>query len=450
MPFLSFRDMKSFQVGFSTVVGMVCGVLLCAILAAPLGGCKKDVDEEKPKVFIDLPVENSAFLTTDTIQVLCRATDNEQVKSLVIEVVDSNFMPTGNSRTYPVSGSDVLFSTPFPVNLLFNEGGTHYLVVRASDGRNQGSAFRKVLLQAVPRELEGFVVTTATTNLVRVHTGNAGFGGWTQRLETQVDFAGAAFNFRQNIYGVAGGELGNATFYETGEWSPINVLQGFGTAGLPWYAGMWFFPDPGEFLLLLNEPRLRVFDHLAQGLIGFPLQVEHRPLRAWATPERYYVLERPITQPQLSLATYARPGLLLSFLAMPGQVHGIFRRNAEEIFIWADAPGGLRLILLNEVSNLQQVIYTRPGESIRGVDQISTGVFVLSTNAGMYRYNFGNGGTFVLSSSPGLFAVRHEPVQGFFYGISGNQLVRLTPNGVPVGSFTFSQPVRAFAFDYNR
>ncbi len=442
--------MKSFQIRFSTTVNKAlvhCSMLLLALLAL---SCNEEKDEEAPLVLISAPFENQNFNTIDTLLVTFTATDNERVLSVDIEILDENFQPVGQKYTYLVSDNPLNFGTDFLLDKPQLESGIYYVVVRASDGSNQGSAYRKIWLNAIPLELEGIFVATASFNNVKVYSRPPDSSLWTEHLDRQVDFVGAALNYKQNIFGLAGGELGDAVFYETGEWQPLQTVDGPGFPSLPFFTGLSFSNDVDEFLLLLSEPRLRVYDAFAAGLIGFPLQVEHRPVSAYAIGDKYFVVEKPITNNNYSLATYARPGLLLSFLAVPGPVRGMFAKTPEEVFVWVDGTSGARLSILNTVTNLFSIIFERSGESLKSADRISQNEFVFSTSAGLFRYNFSTGATVVISNSVSPSVVKYESISGLLYTSSATLLQRYTLTGQFAGSESFNQNIRYFGFDYNR
>ncbi len=442
--------MKSFQKYFSTSVHN--GIALCLIMLIGLFAlsCDKGGDTQSPLVTIQQPFENQPFNTVDTIFVSVTATDNERVASLDIEILDENFQPVGQKRTYIVEGATVNFGTNFEMDLPDLSTGFYYLTARANDGSNIGSAYRKIVLNAIPLELERIFVATASSNNVKVYSRLPEASVFTLHLDRQADFAGAALSYRKNIFGLAGGVVGDALFYETGEWQVLQSLAGPGFPGLPFFTGLSFSADVQEFLLLQSEPRLRVYDQFAAGLNGFALQEEQRPVSAYAVDERYYVVEKPITNPNHSLAIYSRPGLLMNFLAIAGPAKGVYRKSDNEVFVWVAAGSGAQLRILNITTYLFSTVFERQGETLKSADEISQGVFVFSTSAGLFRYSFSSGGTTVISNSLSPEEVRYESLSGLIYTSSGNVLQRFSLAGQLAGSETFSQPVRYFGFDYNR
>lgn len=441
--------MKSFQWWFLTRVHSFPKGLFILLLAALFFGCKEDEDEESPKVFMEMPIENQLVMSVDTFEVRARISDNNQVSYVEIDLLDQNFATVISKQRFPVSGSDFTFSTDFMLDAPFIDPGPYYLNVRAFDGRNIGSGFRQISVAVAPRTLDQIIVITSSNFSARVLTRSDNLL-WQERFQLQIDYAGAALNFRQNLLCMAGGTIGDAVFYETGDFEIQSTVPGLGAPSFPYFAGVEFDSETQEFLLLQNEPRLRTFDKNGFGITGFPLQENHRPYDVFDVANYYFVVEKPITNPNYILSKYARPGLLLSALATDGHVLGVFEKSDNELFIWVAANNQVQLKILNLNSNLLSSPYERNGEILYDVVQVAPNTFVFSTSQGLYRYSYSNGGTLVLDAGFTAEKLFFESLSETIYGISGQQLHRITTMGEFISTEDFAQPVKWIGFDYNR
>jgi hypothetical protein len=239
-------------------------------------------------------------------------------------------------------------------------------------------------------------------------------------------------------------------FYETEEFNVVNTIPGFGELSLPFFLGINYQPETREFALLLREPRLRTFDKFGQPVNSFNLVDNHLPLSIYDLGDRYHLCEKPVANLNHIFTSYARPGLLMSSLFVEGPVRGVFRKSVDELFVWIDAPDQVQLRILNTAGNLFSSPYNRDGEQLHDVLAISSNTFVIATSAGIFRYNYGNGGTVVLNSEIIADKLFYERISGTIYAISGNEMTRLTPEGAVMQTNVFSQQVRHVAFDYNR
>jgi len=419
-------------------------------MAATFTGCKEDGDEEPPKVFTLAPFENQTFLSTDTIQAEANITDNEQVVSVDLEILDIDFNQVSTKRSYQVSGTNIEFGQLFPIGNPSLETGDYYLAFRASDGENVGSAFVKIRINAIPRELEGVFVVTVSNNLTRIYHREVGSSTFEAENDLFADAVGAALNYKDNILAVAGGDVGDALFLETEEYQTVNSLPGFGNPGLPYFVTLRFDSENERFYLSQRDGIIRTFDGIGSSLAAFDGLKNHQALGLFSSGNDLYASEKEIDGPIHTLTRYTESGLLLNAFPVAGEVVGLFRRSEFEEFVWVDDPEGLELRLLNKTTELLSLPYQRLDERLYGVVRVSSNAFVISTSDGLLRYNYSNGGTTILSGSAPAGSLFFDDLNQLVYLVNGNELSIYGVNGEDLGTATFNEPVLYVGFDYNR
>ncbi len=441
--------MKSFQCTFSTSVYSVSNALILLVLPLLFFACKKDSDQEPPLVTIQSPYENQPFSTVDTISVVISATDNEQIKSIIFELLDSDYNLIGSQKTYSVSGSPIQFGIDYSVNQPFLSSGSYYFAARASDGGNIGSAYVKILLTAIPRVIDQFLVVTKSTSTAHVFS-STDFTSWTEKLQVGTDFKAAALNYRQNVLGITGGDSGDANFYNTGDFSIGNSISNFGTPSLDYFLGLDWDVDNKKFILLQNDPQYRVLDELGNPLSSGSLQQGFRPQKSFQTNGKIYVDQKSITSSSRILSSFAYSGQLINSYTVSGSVKSVSKKSQNADFVWIDADSGTRLALTNESNNLISTAYSRANEPLLAVAKVSSGVFLIATSTGIYRYSYADGSTVVLNQSLQVTQLYYESLDGLIYAVNGNTLYRLTSTGQLVDSKNFVNPIVFFGIDYNR
>ncbi|HKL02311.1 MAG TPA: hypothetical protein VJ911_01495, partial [Cryomorphaceae bacterium] len=228
--------MKSFTAQFLTLVHTAAITLIAGLLAM-LSGCKEDVDEDPPRVFISTPFENQPISSIDTIYVSATITDNERVAYVEIDLLDQNFSSVTDPIRFNTSGTEESFGYEFYLNEPFLTSGVYYFTVRAGDGENVGSAYKQVNLSAIPREIDQFVAVTYSFNNVDIYKGSS-LQSWDLLVNRFADFQGAALNYRQNILGVAGGVVGDANFYNLDDGEVLVAYTGMGEPSIPYFRGL--------------------------------------------------------------------------------------------------------------------------------------------------------------------------------------------------------------------
>lgn len=431
---------------FSTLVHLS----LLSFALASFSGCKEEGDEEPPLVFIDSPFENQTFQSTDTIQAAATISDNEQVVFVDLELLDLDFNQVSVKGRYQVSGSNVEFGQFFPIGNPDLETGDYYLAFRASDGENVGSAFVKIRINAIPRELEGVFVVTVQNNQTRIYRREEGASTFEFEADFFSDAVGAALNYRDNILALAGGDVGDAVFLETEEYQIVNSLPGFGTPDLPYFVTIDFDTETERFYLSQRNGIIRLFDEVGSGLASFDGLANHLAFGLFGGGTDVYASEKEIDGPIHSLTRYTESGLLLNVFPVSGEVVGLFPRSGFEEFVWIDDPEGLELRILDTSTELLSLPYQRPGDRLYGVVRVSSNTFVISTSNGLLRYNYSNGGTIVLSSSAPTGKLYFDDLNELIYLVDGNEFLIFSVSGQELGSVSFGEPILYVGFDYNR
>lgn len=435
--------MKSFAKRFLTFVQ--CAAIVCIFCH-----CDKDEgDTEGPRIIQQLPVDNQIFSTVDTIPFLAQITDNESVRFVEISVLDLNFIPVLPKTRINYGIGTVNFAFDYILDGALLESGSYVLGLTAGDSQNTTTSYRQVLLTAVERVIERYYVATGQSNNTVLFSG-PNLASMSPALSLQMNLRGTALNYRQNIIGLVGGSLGDATFYATTDLEVKNNYPGFGNAAFPYFLGLEYSTATERFVILQNAPRLQILDQLSAPLSGVDLLPSYLPQQAWDESGYYFVDEKQVSGPLRFLTRYSYPGLRVASSAVPGKVVQVFRLSNDAVFVWVNAPGGTELSILNLESNLVQPVYQRPGESLKDAIPIAPNTFMISTSGGLYRYNYGNGGTAVLQSGYSPERLYYEEISGRFYATDGATLTALTPIGQIIESQDFPAPIKFVGFDYNR
>jgi len=438
--------MKSFKFSFSTFVHTA----LCVLVIFSLSSCKDDEDENPPRVTIISPFENQSFSSTDTIEASAVITDNEQLTSVELEILDLEFNQVAVKQSYPASGTTFNFAQLFPIDAPQLQTGDYYLAFRANDGRNVGSAFVKIRINAIPRELEGVLILTSQDNQSYIYYREDDQNEFEVEHNFFSDAVGGGLNFRQNIFATAGGEAGDALFLETEDFTVVNSFPGFGITGLPDYLSVTFDAELEQFIVSQRDGRVRVLDKSAFALLSFDGLVNHLPLKVFGNADGYFVSEKEIDGPIYSLTFYSFQGFLLDNYPVAGDVKGVFDLNFNEKFVWVDDPEGLELRLLNVSTEFLSLPYERPGERLYDVIRTGNNAFVISTSEGLLRYNYSNGGTVIVNSAAPEGNLYFDDLNQLIYLVTGQDVLIYAMSGSQVGEFSFPREIAYVGFDYNR
>jgi len=442
---LSKCDIKSFKRVFSTIVHS-----WLVIFSAVLFSCNEEEDEISPRVIVESPFENQSFQSTDTIEAIATISDNEQVRSVELELLDLDFNLVGRKESYLVSGSQVNFGQLYPIDGALLSSGDYYLAFRAKYDFNVGSGFVKIRINAAPRRLEGVIVITKESNQTFVYYRESNELSFQLKLNYFSDAIGAGLNYRQDIIMTAGGEAGDAVFIELDEFEQVGSIPGFGSIGLPFFVAGTYEQNIERFFVAERDGVIRVRGKEATPLLSFNSLPEHIPQEVFGSTEGYFLAEKEIDSPLVVLTLYSFQGLLLDVFQVAGSVRGVYDRNFNEKFIWVDNPLGFELRLLDLSTEFLSLPFQRKGSRLEDVVRISSNTFVLSTSDGLLRYNFSNGGVSPINNSAPQGELFFDELNQLIYLVEGEQIRIYETDGNEIGGVSFEQEIVFVGFDYNR
>lgn len=439
--------MKSFQNRFLTIVHFAwwCGAVVFAVLS--MNSCDDKKSTTRPVVHIEYPKENQFISTTDTVDVVIALSHDRPLKSITVALLDENFVALGVENRYSLSSSTQQNIT---VELIIDKplwnSGVYYISARATDGEATGVDYVKINLTAIERKIERFIAITKHTLKTDVYVGES-MEELQKVKDFSMDLAGAAYNYKQNILGLAGGELGDAVFMTLPEFDEVRVIPGFGNSSIPYFRSLDFYEN--RFLLTDNQPMLTILNQNAQTTGSFDLTSYFLPRRSFSFGEHVFVDQKGISSNERMLGHYYTTGYLKGNYLIFGDVKRVSEKSEIEAFVWLNADEGARLDILDYNTSSFSEVFTRANEELYDVVEIQKGVFLFSTSQGLYRYTYGSGTT-VLNTDIELRRITYDSLYGFIYGYTDATIYKISNFGDFVSSRSFAHSVAHFAIDYNR
>lgn len=442
--------MKSFQNRFLTIVHFAIGILIFWVASYVFTSChKENLSSNPPIVKIVKPTENKVFSTLDTIEAVVSITHDRTVNSLWISLLDEEYTPLGVEERYTISATNISSTTfQLPINKPLWSSGTFYISARASDGENVGTDYVKIKLNAIERKIDRYVVVTRHNFKTNIYVGSD-FDSIPLMAEMSMDLKGAAFNFKQNILGLAGGEVGDAKFLQLPEFNEIQSIPGYGNPSVPYFQSLNYSTGQSCFFLTDNQPILTILNQNAEVIASFLLTPYFLPGKTFTAGEYIFVYQKNITSPEHRLGQYLESGYLKGNHVIFSEVKNVTKKSEHSAFVWSDTDEGARLEILDYTTNGFAEVFTRLNETLYDVVEINSGNFIFSTNTGLYRYVYG-GGTSILNNSLVLKSLYYDDLNEFIYGVNQKELYQLSFFGDLIQNITYPHDIALFAIDYNR
>ncbi len=186
-----------------------CVPLGFVLLLVLTQSCKKEIDNELPKIDILTPSENKLFFIPDAVTINVEVTDNKALEYVRLTVTNENYVSVAPAVVRYPDANTTTISQSIVVDDPQLASGDYYVVVTASDGGNEKSAYRKIRFYGLERRYMGAVfVDDATSNQVNVYLVDTLYNK--QLISTQSDdFGASAISSRNQAYYLMGNVTGD-------------------------------------------------------------------------------------------------------------------------------------------------------------------------------------------------------------------------------------------------
>lgn len=139
-------------------------ILLISIILI-LFSCKKEEEDTNPPIIkITAPSANSYFSVIDTIQISAEITDNDNITSVSVYILNDKAQNISGTQSFTVNAKNYKLNTTIILDDIRIVSGTYDIVVSASDNINNKKSYRKISLTTINKKLEKIIIITQDQN----------------------------------------------------------------------------------------------------------------------------------------------------------------------------------------------------------------------------------------------------------------------------------------------
>jgi hypothetical protein len=365
------------MIGRSTVCYFVC-MLHCktlsilAFMALLAMGCRKDKDEEAPRVEIITPGSAHTLGIPDTLLVVARVSDDHMVRNVHISITDELGVPIAAPASAQVNAPSALVERTLVVHNEQVATGTYILTVRADDGSRSASAFRTVNVLGTPLRLRAVYVLPSGTGPV-----------------AKIDSTGAVSTFlpAAEIGEAAVNSFSQQLFLAGGSFSPLQVIP-LNTSASSWQlphqnaqSGTYFLdvttdPFDQRTYVSSNDGLIRGFRGGTTTLFAAQAMESHRPHAMVVLGNLLVSEQRALGQNSARLVNHAyTSGAMLGFHPLDVQVVRMFRHSSQQVMVFGvrGGEGVIQLRNAEQGGNFEMRVF-------------SEGPITAATRVAEYRY----------------------------------------------------------------
>jgi hypothetical protein len=425
----------------NTFILALLSVLVC------MASCRKK-DTVAPFVVIEVPLEGTYYDVFDTISVVITASDESDLQSVSAKIVDSNFIPIGQSYPINVNANTGVGGAELILSDKLLPTADYYVLVIASDGANQSREFRKIRINAIPKKRRAIYFADSD---------NAQGSIW--KLDSLFQSAGLWVNPGQDILKLCVNSLTDKLTM-IGEFSIGMVNYRLQDASVNWMDQVFSAAQTQRYNDLacyqnaiytsIFDKEFRAYNH-AGGLIWNAPTGNHRPGLIYVSAD-YTVVEMDLTGTQensifvYNTATQA----LLWQLVLPFDVIAICPYRNDEVFIFGNEGDQARVFHYDIGDNAYWEPRQLPFGRIADAVKMEDFQYAIAHQDGLYAYTYSPNYLNLIRAGVVYQDVCYDLDRGTIIGASGSNLEEVSSIGQLINSVTHSSPIKSFDIHYTR
>lgn len=415
----------------------------CALLL--LCGCRKDRDEQSPRVRFIAPQELSTWQLPDTIACIIHVSDDRMVRNLTIGLLNSDGVPVAPPRTIAVEAREATVEQAIAV---LDEGlpsGTYILNARASDGTNDGNAFVQIQVTEAPLRLRGVFALPppgpSPTSVYRLDSTLQVLPPWVISQEVAAASIAPAF---EKLY-LRGSSSGPVTAVDLSTCMPSWSLPNLQPGMPPFFTGLTV--SGAEQIVYVGDGDGTLRGYRGDGgqvFTAFTLPF-HRAHHTLEFSDLVLSEQRDLAPPMRRLVAYWRSsGVISNTFELDLDIVAMYRRDAQHALMLGNRNGQGVVQDRHIVSGVALEPRIFPEGPITAACRVEPGTWLLALPNRLVRYTYADNGAVTLLAEEGIGSLAYDPATGAAMATQGSAILVIDPQmgtvtervelGVPLGT----------------
>lgn len=411
--------------------------------------CSKDEDTSVPQIIINDPYEFMNFNVLDTVQIRANIYDDKILKSIEIEIVNTNYLPISNKIIIQPNTNDIFIYEEIALDDIHIKSGTYYLKIRAFDGTNEKHLFRAINITGTKRVFKG-IITINKNN----ETSHSVFSiDSTQKHLFTYD---RAFNFSainhdfQQLY-LCGKVNGKLKAYNLTDNSVAWEIEADNNPPTPSFENLYF----NNNILYLSgyQSYITGFNRFSSIVYTSATTNNYYPIKTLKTDNLLIVEEKNKTSDLRNLSLYFTPtGSLKNSIYLSFSINSMFIKDYNEIILFGNNQQNQAVLFWFDTDN--QTFYSPhslPKEFMNDVVKIDHNNYLISTISNIYWYQLQNNSLSVLINNINAKHIDYEDISQTIVISSNNKLLYYNfPSAIKTGETIMQTQITDFQLNYNQ
>lgn len=420
-----------------------CYILtLSFFIGGILTSCKKDKNTAPPEITILSPNENSSFSVFDTLKVKAEISDENQLLSVSVQLLEENLTPAQSVFRKSISGKEYSFLTDYIISDSQLSSGFYFLKVSASDGVNESKEYIKIYISESATTSKGIVIISLIS-FNKIEVSILGNNDSVQFFVTvNCDYAASSVSSENQYINILGKIIPGLNSYRINDksiqWSVPSV------GSMPYFENLNFYNEMSY--VCYKDGRITGYDKNGNSQFNATAGSAFYPEKSFLLNTKLLVQEKEIAGIKRQLAVYYSSGALQQTYMLPLNVVAFAWQDDNNVFLFGnDSSGKGKILLYNLNDNYTWSPYSIPGGApINDAVRVNTNEYLIALNHAVFKY-FYSPGNFIELINKENARIKYDEVNNRVITESANNLdIYSYENGGLISSYTHSQPILDF------
>lgn len=417
-------------------------VLFGLVFLSVLSGCRK-LDEIPPDAQIISPTAGTIYNVFDTVLTTFQYSDETQVVSATVELVNADFVPV-------TPKTDVLerTSAELVIDNKLLETGDYYVRLVVKDEQNTNSEFRKIRIAALPKKRRAVFAavnsSSSSSTLFRVDSLLQQSQLWKQ---PQQDVLEVCVNSMYEQVAIAGEYSNWLRSFDADSRVELWSDQVFTVSQTERFKDL-FWSD-FQLYATIYDREVRSYN-LTGGLTSNLPTQQYIPEKVFAD-NRFLLVEMNLLGDNVHILNvyHASTRALLWQTDFQFDIIAICPLNDDEVLIFGNDGGQARVVAYDVYENTFWEPRTLPSGVVLDAVATESNRFVISHSNGLYAYTYAPNYLNQISNLAHS-CIKFDEDNGTLLASTGNIINEMALNGAVINSINLSGNIQSFDIYYTR
>ncbi len=384
-------------------------------------GCKKNVDTVSPVITVILPASQTIYENGDTIKFKALFSDETQLKSVSVQLVDKDNKPALASVSSNLVTNPYTFAGGYIIDDPLLPGAVYNLRFQASDGVNITNRFIEIQVHELPRKLlYPLIVTHPKADSWQTYSLPES-GGWKELTSHTGDYCGSAVNPASSLFYFCGKYLsGLAAAKLPGGNAAWLVKPGFNSSQR-WFEGISF--NSPLLYVACYEGNIRGYDKSGNEIYKSETFLNSYPYLSVCTKNLILASYKDDFSANRNLVAFHNQGGKMIYTKfIQKDVIGMINTTSDNVLVFSNVNGHGDISLWSGIDNSFVPMRTLPEGQFHEAIKMDNDNYFISTSVGLYRYELSTNALSQFISKTINSEISYDPLALQIYTCTGKML----------------------------